>query len=294
MAVPAVIGSLLPMLALPGGAATFAIGLTRLAKAWEEDASDAALRYVSGLLKNGDVTNLGRLVSAVVPGLFTKMFGYRALSFKFLFRSCVATLTFWLVLLAIAHPDWSRVFDQIISMPELWVFWLFLDWLSLCKAKFILNKIAKTRGAASRVSLFALDIIISYSLPAPIIILVAYIGAVIGAVVANSHVPSFGEALGPIILRYVTLQPISSYFSDPSEITAVAFIATLLTSIWTFLLIFSSSLTMLLLPIDRLRRFTVWWFRDVEKRPLTAIAKVAATVILLCAGAIEGVHWLEA
>jgi hypothetical protein len=51
---------------------------------------------------------------------------------------------------------------------------------------------------------------------------------------------------------------------------------------------------MLLLPVDYLRRFTVWWFRDIEKRPLTAIAKVAATLIIMGALAIKLVHWLGA
>ncbi len=47
---------------------------------------------------------------------------------------------------------------------------------------------------------------------------------------------------------------------------------------------------MLLIPIDHLRQFTAWWF-DVEKHPLTAIAKVAGTLIIIGALLIKAVRW---
>jgi hypothetical protein len=49
-----------------------------------------------------------------------------------------------------------------------------------------------------------------------------------------------------------------------------------------------------IVPFDYLRRFTAVWFRDVEKRPLTAIAKVAGTLIIVSSVAINVIHWFVA
>jgi len=65
----------------------------------------------------------------------------------------------------------------------------------------------------------------------------------------------------------------------------------MLTSIWTFLLLISAIVSILLIAIDRVGRFTAWWFRDVEKRPLTALAKVAGTLIILGAVVIKTIRW---
>lgn len=65
-----------------------------------------------------------------------------------------------------------------------------------------------------------------------------------------------------------------------------------LTSVWTFLLFLSCLLAQLLVPIDYLRRFTTFWFKDVEHHPLTAIAKVAATLIIVGAMVIKVVRWV--
>jgi hypothetical protein len=68
--------------------------------------------------------------------------------------------------------------------------------------------------------------------------------------------------------------------------------STLLTSIWTFLLFISCVIAQLLVPIDYLRRFTAFWFKDVEHHPSTAIAKVAATLIIVGAMTIKVVRWV--
>jgi len=60
---------------------------------------------------------------------------------------------------------------------------------------------------------------------------------------------------------------------------------------WTLLLFISCLVAQLLVPIDYLRRFTAFWFKDVEHHPLTAIAKVAATLIVVGATAVKAVHW---
>jgi hypothetical protein len=89
------------------------------------------------------------------------------------------------------------------------------------------------------------------------------------------------------------LNPILSYVLDSGEkmtLVNVVIPSTMLTSLWTFSLMVSGIIAQLLAPIDYLRRFTAWWFRDIDKHPLTAIAKVAGTLIIIGAGAIKAIH----
>jgi hypothetical protein len=66
----------------------------------------------------------------------------------------------------------------------------------------------------------------------------------------------------------------------------------LMTSIWVILFLVSSLITGLLLPLEFLRRFTLWWFKDIDNRPLTVIAKVAATLIVIGAFAFMAAGWV--
>jgi hypothetical protein len=76
------------------------------------------------------------------------------------------------------------------------------------------------------------------------------------------------------------------------ELFRVVIPSTMFTSVWTFFLFISCIVAQLLVPIDYLRRFTTFWFKDVEHHPLTAIAKVAATLIVIGAMAIKAVRWV--
>src|SRR5262249_8194842 len=93
----------------------------------------------------------------------------------------------------------------------------------------------------------------------------------------------------------VTLLPFTEYLYLPADqisISDVVVPSTMLTSVWTLLFFVSSLFAQLLVPIDYLRRFTAFWFRDVEHHPLTAIAKVAATLIIGGAVVIKAVRWI--
>jgi hypothetical protein len=94
---------------------------------------------------------------------------------------------------------------------------------------------------------------------------------------------------------FSTFGPIDHYYRKDAIATSlrdVVIPSTLLTSAWTFLLFVSCPVAQLLAPIDHLRRFTAFWFRDVEHHPLTAIAWVAGTLIVLGALAIKAVRWI--
>ena len=72
--------------------------------------------------------------------------------------------------------------------------------------------------------------------------------------------------------------PILDISPDPLRIApAVFFCSTLLTSVWTVLVLVSSTALKLLAP---LHRFTAWFF-DADKHPLKAIGIVAGALVMI-------------
>jgi hypothetical protein len=76
---------------------------------------------------------------------------------------------------------------------------------------------------------------------------------------------------------YVLLHPVVEWYvlkpGSSIDLLDVITPSTLLTSLWTFLLLISGILAQVLIPIDYVRRFAAWWFRDVETRPLNGVSK---------------------
>ncbi len=279
-------------LGVPAGALGLAVALVRGAKALEEDASKPALKYVSDLLKNSGVVGAGKIWLTLIPVIFERIFGSRPFSAKFFGRSIGATTLFWLILLAVRHPDWDHVWRNLTGGPVaggllVIALWYGIDWLSLFKAKWLIDGISRKHTLSAVLLFFLLDLFLSFSLP--------MIPALI-AVALNDH----GLTLSRIphfLYEYFTLNPLRQYFSADSKQLGLGYVvipSTLLTSVWTFLFFVSSIFVGLLAPIDHLRRFTVWWFRDIEEHPLTAIAKVMATLIIAGAALIKMIRWFAA
>ena len=157
-----------------------------------------------------------------------------------------------------------------------------LDWISLMKARFVINIISNKYALLSTMLYVIIDITLSFSL---IILLIAF-NISISVILDNWH--------NETTMRSVAVLDYLSVNRDDITLLDVVVPSTLLTSVWALLLLFSSILAMLLIPIDHLRRFTAWWFRDVDKRPLTALAKVMGTLIIIGAGIIKTVRWFMA
>jgi hypothetical protein len=281
---------------LPTGATALAVGLVRGAKALETDANPRALRYVSDLLTEGDLKNIGKAGAGLVPFVFDKIFGSRPLSFRFITRSIIATSLFWIVLLLLRHADWktqiTRILDvwgvAMISIPLFYA----LDFLSLLKAKSLLPMISERYAIITSFCFLCIDIIFSYTL--------AFVALTIAGILYGFFYKHFSFTYAFSILKlvfghYFEFGVVLSYFSKPAKeviLSDVIVPSTMLTSVWTFLLFVSCLIAQLLVPIDYLRRFTTFWFKDVEHHPLTAIAKVAATLIVIGAFAIKAVRWI--
>ena len=98
----------------------------------------------------------------------------------------------------------------------------------------------------------------------------------------NFPIATQEKVVSSSLLDYFHDNMATEYFThSPILFVSSIFVpSTLLTSFWTALLLVSNFVALLVQPIERLRRLTLWWFRDVEKRPLTAISKVAAAIIV--------------
>lgn len=78
----------------------------------------------------------------------------------------------------------------------------------------------------------------------------------------------------------VVVRPVLSLWYPPLEgyqWWAVGLISTAFTSIWTILILLSTTVLKLLAP---LQRFTAWFF-NLEKHPVQAIGIVAAALVML-------------
>jgi len=230
------------------------------------------------------------LGATLVPAIFDKIFGRTPISFKFISRSFLATTLFWLTLLEIKHPDWGSVLqnlrDNIGAVLLLLPIWYGIDYISLIKAKFLINILTFRKFTFLASLLFLLlDIVASYTLPLASLLVLNFIG---------NMFDKSPQSYYDIVDFYVKFTPFTQYISYSSQNITLAQVlvpSTMLTSLWTLLILVSSIVATALIPINQLRRFTAWWFRDVEKRPLTALAKVAGTLIILGAVVIKAVRW---
>ena len=71
MAIPEGFNEIMSWLGMPTVAGGLAVGLVRGARALEADASEAALRYISGLLVEGSPAGLSKLAAAYIPNIST-------------------------------------------------------------------------------------------------------------------------------------------------------------------------------------------------------------------------------
>jgi hypothetical protein len=124
-------------------AVTVAGLLYNVAKVYEQDASEAALRDLSNLLRSGNLRNLGELVNGAIPRVFDKFFGTKPFSWKFISRSLLTTTIFWFLLLFIRnpHPETCQIGTfashdafNVIFLASMYI----VDWVSLCRARFLL------------------------------------------------------------------------------------------------------------------------------------------------------------
>lgn len=277
---------------LPTGAVALAVGVVQGAKFLERDASDRALKLFSNFITEGNLADVGKAGASLVPFAFNRIFGARPLSARFIVTSICASTLFWLLLTLAKHPNWHNTLWQLYDLHRYYAIvipcFYIADWASLAKAKYLMRIISQRNAIGSSLLFLCVDIMCSYAL--------SFTADMVASVINN---PKILGAMWSLIIAtessYVNFAVVTAYFSARSEFFGILYVltpSTLLTSAWALILFLSGIVAQLLVPIDYLRRFTAFWFKDVEHKPLTAIAKVAATLIVVGAFAIKAVHWM--
>jgi hypothetical protein len=270
MPIPQEIDDILSEFGLPATAIALAVGLVRGARALETDANPHALKYVAGLLIAGNVAAFGKVGATLVPLIFDRE-------------------------LALKHPSWPDVFGEVIKQsyfyPSLALNFYFFDWLSLIKAKLIVKILSQRYAVRSAGIFLIIDMFGSYLISLFALVVLFCILQIF----VDHQWPHLTE-LNPTFEGYMSFLPIRQYFGlggiTPFIPSNVIVPSTMLTSVWTLLIFVSSMIAQLLVPVDYIRRFTTWWFRDVENHPLTAVAKVGATLTILGAMVIKAARWI--
>jgi hypothetical protein len=180
---------------------------------------------------------------------------------------------------------------------------LFVDWMSLVKVKVILNLMAKTIRVGWTVSFIIVDVSAttfllltlmygSYTyLQFKLFHNIAFAGPLFAAVHAHISPDTFaGTVIDAALFAWILI----SFYVNTKQVPApleIMMASTMPTSVWVVLFLISLLLLKLLVPLEYLRRFTLWWFKDIDAHPLRAIAKVAATLIVIGAFALKAVRW---
>jgi hypothetical protein len=257
--------------------------LVREAKAYEADASKGDLEYIKNLMMNGNTANLAKLVAKVVPELFDRIFGSTSTSRRSIWRSCVATTILCVILMLIRHPSPWHLGTFYTHSVYNWVFVLSMyifNWISLVKERFLLDRILRNHTLAAILGFVVIDGAVSYLLPLALLIIISFtpLSPMYGV---PGHIQFYVEG-------FVRLIPIKQYLyhsgQDIHLITAMP-LTPLLTSVWTTIMIVSSG--MLLYSVKYLERFIAWWFPEVEKSPLKAIAIIAGSLMVAVAIGME-------
>lgn len=114
MDIPTDLSGVLSALGLPAGALALSYGLVKVAGALEEDANKDTLQSIASLLRKGPLTAFGPLSASIVPLIFNKVFGLKPFTLKFILRSILSSVLFWLVLLVVKHPLWSNILGSLV------------------------------------------------------------------------------------------------------------------------------------------------------------------------------------
>jgi hypothetical protein len=266
-------------LGITAGAATLAVGMFGACTAAEKAARPEALKEIGSILRDSSWSRTRR-PSATIGRVFVWTFGERHLSRKCLGRSLLATLIMLLFLFAL---QWKPLVEIIRPHNVYAKIGFFLgvpltagfpsDYLSLWKTRILLRRI--NQSIKGMIFVPVIDVVLS--------VLISMVLMLIGDTVASIYLAAqmsvnFFDLYASVVTGFVwsLSHYITSFSGEYVSMYSLCFVSTLFTSIWTILILVSTSILKLLAPIER---FTTWFF-DVEKHPIQAIGIVSAALVM--------------
>jgi hypothetical protein len=289
------------------GGASLAGAIYLASTSLEKEARPEARQQIAAFLKSTHVQyNVGH-AAELVRHLFLMTFGARHLSFRCIRRSIAGTILFVTsvsLLMFLKHradlnwpeyqpgtptPLWAIV---IYELPSLVVLAMIPDYLSLAKTRVILRWMVRKTRLHSVIALILLDIVLSYAISMIIyyslILPVAGLNGVCATYRYFEGAVACGHMANPLRFVWVVitissdmlweaLHPTHKY--GPVNVLVFAFgISTVLTSIWTILVLAAVSLLRLAVGLNLALGAARWLF-DVDEHPIKIIGLFVAGLV---------------
>jgi hypothetical protein len=273
------VNDLVSLSGLPAGAATLGVAMYAACAAAEKVARPEALKDIGRILKDPSWSRSVR-PSAIIERMFNWTFGERHISIQCVYVSAAASLIFDCVFALIPQDSWKSIYWLQISygIGSRWLFNQFLrlslwpDYIALAKTRLTVKMMGSCQSYIHALLLVLLDIVVSIMIS--FIGLGLYLLATGGWSFSHWAIQNWFSMAEMISNRLLGLQGTAP---NAFPFTQLAILSTLLTSIWTILILLSTTVIKLLAPIHR---FTAWFF-DVEKHPVRAIGIVAGALVMV-------------
>jgi hypothetical protein len=305
------VSDLSSVLGIPAGAATLAAAIYAGCAAAQKAASVEVLDDIGRVLSNRSWSDSAR-PPALIGQIFEATFGERHLSLRCALASAIASFYIVITLMWLVnrltgnsfmgYNIWA-IFSDPIGAIQAWV-GVFIatfipDYIALGKTRFLTRVMKHVYTVFGGLFLVGLDIVLSgiISLGAAILLLELAIGAFrwLPSFISESI---FGTLLSPATMlnmmefillpnAHVHLSIVTAALADllaPFNVSngvlpmfSVACWSTLLTSVWTLLMLLSGVAIKIVIPLQCF----ITYFFDIKHRPLEAIGIVSGALVMI-------------
>lgn len=304
------VNDLASVLGIPAGAATLAVAMYAACAAAEKAARPEALKDIGRILKDPSWSS-SLSPSAIIERVFVWTFGERHLSWECVHRSATATVLFAIIggfifnsAVADSITGFRKEADSMATgigvaigaFATLFFFGLLPDYIALWKTRSLMGLLHQRRLGPLITPV--LDLVLSFAVGyVCATVLWAFLSVALSATGTYMEVTkdgiSFGyDPTGPFLDLLRRSNSLSNWYEilalglrgtlpvltgHVSTLRGVLFLSTLFTSIWTVLILLSTTLIKLLAP---LQHFTIWFF-DAEKHPVQSIGVVSGGLVMI-------------
>lgn len=284
------------------GGAALALAICAGSGALEADVRPEARRQIADFLKSPPIDHASFRAVGLVKQLFDITFGERQWSFRCFCRSCLSSAVFVLSVLLIftlkhgpdivwphdsdhrPYPAWAVLIANIL--PFL-LFSILPDYVSLAKARWILRWMAQSTALMAIILAIAFDVVLSYAVSMmfyySITLPIYGIGELCATYQYYEGPVACGNPDNPIdfIWMMVTISSDMFWFATHSVSkfplsNVIAFavgVSTVLTSVWTVLVIVAIALLRFAVGLNLAFGVARWLF-DVDRHPIKVLGRV--------------------
>ena len=270
---------------LPVVGAVLARAIYKGAAALDGEINESARRRIAIGLRAAPLRQWALLGDLIRP-VFGHIFGHSASSQKFFFRSIMISVVFvclsliymflWGTYSSFSYTFGFRSDPLIVSVAltiSIVLFLLVPGYVSLWKSRILLFRYMKVNSAASSFLFFLIDIFFSFIISCICAFSVIYVYKIFDSLIdLFGYLPK--DQIGPFPI--IPSREPNSLSMD--KLIPLFYFSTMLTSAWTFLTLISILVLKILIPLDYLRRGSIWLL-DVDNHPIRSLGIVAGCIV---------------